>query len=276
MCGYTSLEFKDVEKPELTDKSYGEAVDNDIKLSCPESGYISEMEIFGFLYMLDYEAGSISHPNSECKKVDHVGYKDVSTPSFLSSQKSKSKFDELTLLKAQPGNTDLNIDAECNLETIFDNSETNEKSFFEYFEANCVGKNECTLEKSEILPLLSTKCISRIFSEQITSKYLLTTATCKDDRLHSPFGIEKKGAGTLIVFFDIVSLMITFYVFSRLILINEEYISTMDNNIVKISSFTIQIDDFKVPKNTKSLRELRFKILEFFKDKLDKEIREDK
>ena len=44
-------------------------------------------------------------------------------------------------------------------------------------------------------------------------------------------------------------------------MINEEYISTMDNNIVKISSFTIQIDDFKVPQNTKSLRELRFKIL---------------
>ena len=79
---------------------------------------------------------------------------------------------------------------------------------------------------------------------------MLTTATCKDDKLYSPFAIEKKGAGTLIVLFDIVSLMITFYVFSRLILINEEYISTMDNNIVKISSFTIQIDDFKVPENT--------------------------
>ena len=70
VCGYTSVEFKDVQKPDLTDKSYGQAVDKDIKLSCPESGYISQMQVFGFLYMLDYEAGVLSHPNNQCKKVD--------------------------------------------------------------------------------------------------------------------------------------------------------------------------------------------------------------
>ena len=54
-----------------------------IELKCPSTGYMSSIDEFGLLYMLDYVTGRISHPITECKQVDPLGYKDQSLPDSI-------------------------------------------------------------------------------------------------------------------------------------------------------------------------------------------------
>ena len=55
--------------------------------------------------------------------------------------------------------------------------------------------------------------------------------------------MTKENAGVFIVWMDIVSVIVALYFFRRLNLINEEYLETLDNNIVLMSKFTVQINN---------------------------------
>lgn len=56
-----------------------------------------------------------------------------------------------------------------------------------------------------------------------------------NDYIEMPFVgymVHKENSGLIIVAADIISVIIMYYVFSRLFVINQEYLDTMDKNIV--------------------------------------------
>lgn len=56
-----------------------------------------------------------------------------------------------------------------------------------------------------------------------------------NDYIEIPFVgymVHKENSGLIIVAADIISVIIMYYVFSRLFVINQEYLDTMDKNIV--------------------------------------------
>ena len=51
-----------------------EEVSKKISMKC-KSGYIDQVSNFGFLYMLDHNTSSFSHPTSQCHKINQKVYK---------------------------------------------------------------------------------------------------------------------------------------------------------------------------------------------------------
>ena len=93
--------------------------------------------------------------------------------------------------------------------------------------------------------MVSTTCVDRIFSKLITSNYLIAIFGCMSDFITVPLSstlIHKENAGMIIVGVDILSVLLTYYVFKRLVKLNNEYIDTMDKNIVLVSKFSVQIN----------------------------------
>ena len=75
-----------------------------------------------------------------------------------------------------------------------------------------------------------------------------------DDKLH------KENAGLIIVGIDILSVILTYYVFNRLVTLNNEYLDTMDKNIVQVSRFAVQVNGLQLDKATQDLRILKMKL----------------
>ena len=101
--------------------------------------------------------------------------------------------------------------------------------------------------------MVSANCVDRIFSKLITSNYLIAIYGCMSDFITIPFteiAIHKENAGIIIVGVDILSVILTYYVFKRLVMLNNEYLDTMDKNIVLVSKFSVQINGIELDKST--------------------------
>ena len=61
-----------------------------------------------------------------------------------------------------------------------------------------------------------------------------------------------------------------YYFFGKLMSLNEEYLEIIDYNVIKMSSFTIQIDNIILDKSMQDMRMLKMKVWLHFQNILDK------
>lgn len=81
--------------------------------------------------------------------------------------------------------------------------------------------------------------------------------------------------GTIAVITDILSIILSYYIFNKLKLINKEYQEIMDNNIIKMSKFAIRINNLKLDKTTQDPRMLKMKLWLHFTKILKRFVTED-
>ena len=62
--------------------------------------------------------------------------------------------------------------------------------------------------------------------------------------------MHKETLGLVAVISDIISICLIYYFFGKLRQINDEYLEIIDNNVIKLSSFTIQVDNLVLDKTT--------------------------
>ena len=140
------------------------------------------------------------------------------------------------------------------------NSTQNKTDLFYKFDPN--GKWAIT--KVKMSNLISETCYRRIFNEESTSLEYIGIFTCMTDDLFMPHmtGIRfhKEQVGLLSVFIDILSLALMYYLFGKLKSINKEYLTILDNNVIRMKDFTIQIKRLAVDHQTQDMRILKLKI----------------
>ena len=112
--------------------------------------------------------------------------------------------------------------------------------------------------------MVSDNCYNRIYNQKITSIEFIMVSTCYADFVTVPllkdFYIHKLTLGTLAVVVDILSILIVYYMFGKLKDFNNEFQEIMDNNVIKMSKFTIRLNDIKLDKTTQDTRILKMKI----------------
>ena len=111
--------------------------------------------------------------------------------------------------------------------------------------------------------MISDSCYNRIYNVKISSIEFIMVAACTNDYVHLPFGdvtLHIHNLGTIAVITDILSILLSYYIFNKLKLINKEYQEIMDNNIIKMSKFAIRINNIKLDKTTQDARILKMKL----------------
>ena len=91
--------------------------------------------------------------------------------------------------------------------------------------------------------LISLNCYNRVFNLESTSLEYIGVFSCMTDQLSMPFvqgiSFHKNQLGLISVFIDIASLSLMFYLFGKLKSINQEFLTILDNNVIRMKDFTI-------------------------------------
>jgi hypothetical protein len=81
---------------------------------------------------------------------------------------------------------------------------------------------------------------------QVSTVHLVMIVGCMHDYVWAPFSDgenHKEAAGVLIVVLDILCIIIMSYMVNKLSALNSEYLEIMDNNVILMSKFTVQINN---------------------------------
>ena len=99
-----------------------------------------------------------------------------------------------------------------------------------------------TLKMSE---MISELCYERIFFQEITSTEYIGVLACVTDKIWFKIfpGVHfhKEELGLIAVCSDIVSIIVMYYVFGKLKSLNQEYLQILDDNVIRMQDFTIQV-----------------------------------
>ena len=106
------------------------------------------------------------------------------------------------------------------------------------------------IEDRKLSEMVSKECFSRIFEVQITSNQLITVLGCKKDIVNFsmvPSGfIHKEEIGFIVVLADIISTFVIYYMFRKMHSLNEEYLTILDNNVIRMKDFSVHVRRLKV------------------------------
>ena len=81
---------------------------------------------------------------------------------------------------------------------------------------------------------------------------------------------HKEELGVVAVLSDIISIFLMYYFFGKLKNLNEEYLTILDNNVIRMKDFTIQVRRVSIDDATQDLRILKLKIWMHFTNILKK------
>ena len=91
--------------------------------------------------------------------------------------------------------------------------------------------------------LVSEFCYRRIFDQEITNIEYIGIMGCISDKvkliLFPDTYFHKEELGIIVIFSDMISVVIMYYVFNKLKQINLEYLQILDNNVIKMQDFSI-------------------------------------
>jgi hypothetical protein len=169
--------------------------------------------------------------------------------------------------KLIPDKTENNMDKNCSLKTMFKSEEA--KAEFELiFKQTCFLKNTCSInyekmklnvtnedggwavEDRKLSEMVSNDCFNRIFEIQVTSNQLIHVVGCKKDIVNFsmvPSGfIHKEEIGFIVVLADIISTLVIYYMFRKMHSLNEEYLTILDNNVIRMKDFSVHVRRLKV------------------------------
>ena len=102
--------------------------------------------------------------------------------------------------------------------------------------------SEKTYKLSE---MISKDCFEKIYAEQKTSPFIVMIAGCVRDFVTLPnkqrTQLHIEELGLIAVSVDILSTLIMFFIFYKINVLNQEYIQILDNNVIRMSDFTVEI-----------------------------------
>lgn len=119
------------------------------------------------------------------------------------------------------------------------------------------------MQTFQLSKMISQECYKRIFDDEIVSNEILAVVGCmKDKILIDTFGIalHKHQIGFIVVIADAFSLLFVYFIFWRLKPLIDEYLSIVDNNMIKYSDFSFQIKDMKLDAALQDYRMIKMKI----------------
>ena len=101
------------------------------------------------------------------------------------------------------------------------------------------------IKKVKMSDLISKHCYERVFNLESTSLEYIGILSCMTDQLYMPYDsgnkFHKDQLGIISVCIDILSIALMFYLFGKLKSINQEFLTILDNNVIRMKDFTIQI-----------------------------------
>lgn len=125
-------------------------------------------------------------------------------------------------------------------------------------------------DRFNLYDLINDNCYEKIFIQGITSPELVASVSCTKDFVNIPFTsstkIHKVHIGLAASISSILSIILIAYFFQKLKSINQEYLGIMDDNLIKMSKFTVQINNLRLDKSTQDFRMLKLKIWLHFDD----------
>lgn len=84
-----------------------------------------------------------------------------------------------------------------------------------------------------------------MYDQEITSLEYIGITNCIRDYVNFKFipglHFHKEELGIIAIVSDILSIIIMYYIFGKLKTINEEYLTILDNNVIRMKDFTIQV-----------------------------------
>ena len=120
------------------------------------------------------------------------------------------------------------------------------------------------LREVKMSELISESCYRRIFDVEIATTEYIGVVLCISDELELPFApgtrLHKEGLGLLAVIADLISLALMYYLFGKLKSVNEEYLRILDNNVIRMQDFSLQIRRLAVDDTSQDIRILKLKL----------------
>lgn len=108
--------------------------------------------------------------------------------------------------------------------------------------------------------------------QSITSQEYIAVVGCKYDDVKIPFSskrLHKEVIGIIIVGIDFGSILIMIYFFSKINILNNEFLSSIDDLRVQMKDFGVKINNVKLDKYTQDSRIVKIKIWLYFKEILE-------
>jgi len=108
--------------------------------------------------------------------------------------------------------------------------------------------------------------------QNITSQEYIAVIGCKYDDVKIPFSskrLHKEVIGIIIVGIDFGSILIMIYFFSKINVLNNEFLSSIDDLRVQMKDFGVKINNVKLDKYTQDSRIVKIKIWLYFKEILE-------
>lgn len=91
--------------------------------------------------------------------------------------------------------------------------------------------------------MVSRECYVRIHEEEHTSPEFIGVPNCiRDYVVFAPIPsvhFHKEELGVIAVVSDMLSILVMYYLFGKLKAINEEYLTILDNNVIRMQDFTV-------------------------------------
>ena len=81
--------------------------------------------------------------------------------------------------------------------------------------------------------------------------------------------VHKEELGFIAVICDLLSIMVMYYMFGKLKNMNEEYLTILDNNVIRMKDFSIQVRRLQFDNTTQDVRILKLKLWLHFEDLLE-------
>ena len=101
------------------------------------------------------------------------------------------------------------------------------------------------MKENKLTNLISEDCYKRIFQLEVAQTEFIAILSCQKDVMRFfmvPSGqIHKEELGFIAVICDILSICVMYYMFGKLKAMNIEYLRILDNNVIRMKDFSIQV-----------------------------------
>ena len=81
--------------------------------------------------------------------------------------------------------------------------------------------------------------------------------------------IHKEELGFIAVICDILSILVMYYMFNKLKRMNDEYLTILDNNVIRMKDFSVQVRRLRFDNTTQDIRILKLKLWLHFEGLLE-------
>lgn len=90
---------------------------------------------------------------------------------------------------------------------------------------------------------ISKECYERVFDTEVTNIEYIGILGCIADKVKFKMlpntYFHKEELGIIVVISDVLSVIVLYYIFGKLKVINQEYLQILDNNVIRMQDFSV-------------------------------------